>query len=151
MHTFGFITQLVLVILARNCAASTAAATASDGQPAAAGNLLQLGQQAGLRAQQPTRRLQESIIAAADLQQTLQRMLAVPLATPQSVLAPGYSGLEAGLPRQPAQLAPAGTQAQHTRCKCHNRCVWRFSDSRLHEIQRSMEKLRRKLGGAAGQ
>jgi hypothetical protein len=75
--------QFLIVLIARNCAPATAAAsTASLGQPAAAGKLLQL-LQAGPKEQQPTRKLQENTVAAADLQQTLQKMLAVPIATPQ--------------------------------------------------------------------
>jgi hypothetical protein len=88
--------QFLIVLIARNCAPATAAAsTASLGQPAAAGKLVQL-LQAGPKEQQPTRKLQENTVAAADLQQTLQKMLAVPIATPQSVLARGYNGLDAG-------------------------------------------------------
>jgi hypothetical protein len=88
--------QLLLLLLARTCARSTAAAKASHGQPAAAGKLLPLSLQAGTTETLPNRRLQDNGFAAADLQQTLQRMLAVPLVTPHSVLAPGSKLLEAG-------------------------------------------------------
>jgi hypothetical protein len=95
MHKLTFITHLVLFLFARNCAPCTAADIAFHSQPAAAVKLLQL-LQAGPKANQPSRRLQENTVAAADLQQTLQKMLAVPIATPQSVLARGYNGLDAG-------------------------------------------------------
>uniref|UniRef100_A0A383VWE2 SGNH hydrolase-type esterase domain-containing protein n=1 Tax=Tetradesmus obliquus TaxID=3088 RepID=A0A383VWE2_TETOB len=86
--------QLVLLLASHLGRSTVAAVTVHDGH-AGAGNLLHL--QEGLQAHRPARHLHQATPSAdsLQLQQAQQRMMAVPFATPRSVLALGHKGLEA--------------------------------------------------------
>jgi hypothetical protein len=94
-------------VAAAAAAATAAAAAATDGQfnnvesqptaDAVGGKAQQLGLWTGPRVSstpKSARRLQQQAASGVNLQQALQSMLAVPIATPRSVLARGYKGVE---------------------------------------------------------
>jgi hypothetical protein len=101
MYRYNIIKHLVLVLLARVCiysAAATAVATAGHGQTAAAtaaNTQAQLDLPTEPQVMQPTTNLQQDVLTLAELQQVLQRMRSVLIATPAAILQLGYKGLEA--------------------------------------------------------
>jgi hypothetical protein len=101
MYRYNIIKHLFVVMLARMCvcsAAGTAVATAGHGQTAAAtaaNTQVQLDLPTKPQGNQATRTLQQDVLSLAELQQVLQRMRNVPIATPAAILQLGHKGLEA--------------------------------------------------------
>uniref|UniRef100_A0A383VXF2 SGNH hydrolase-type esterase domain-containing protein n=1 Tax=Tetradesmus obliquus TaxID=3088 RepID=A0A383VXF2_TETOB len=97
-----YLRLLLVLLLAWHLGGSiVAAATAhhwsaqhTNNWPGQAGTGKLLHLQDGLQAHRPARHLHQATPSANSLQQALQRMMAVPFATPRPVLALGYQGLE---------------------------------------------------------
>jgi hypothetical protein len=110
--------KAILFISLCCCVCFVAAATTLLGMPgtsaAVATGGLHVQVPAASSATSSTRQLQQGTMPPSDLQQAMQRMLAVPIATPHSVLALGYKGLEADTLRNWHLLArKLGTQTEN--------------------------------------